>query len=165
MAVRKKSVKKKSARKSTRSNSNVVKAQASHKTSARSSRVPTGAKVISVVYYLFAVAFLVGGIGVFIGSSILSQVLESLGPFAAVAGTVAGTVLILLSILHFFIARGLWTGANWARIVAIIFAAIGVASSLSSIITGNFGSIVTLAIHLIVGGYLLLNKRVKATFN
>ena len=123
--------------------------------------IPTGVKIISVLHYIGAVLFLIGGFVAFAGGAFLNSVLP-----AFIGGLVAfaGVIFIVLAVLYFFMGMGLWKGQNWARIVAIIFAVLGVISGLLSVFSGNYGSIVSLVIAAVIGYYLWFNKEVKAAF-
>jgi len=96
-----------------------------------------GITLLAILGYIGAVATLLIGLTMLIGSAFISKLITQFVPeFAtyAEAGTVLfivlGIVFIGLSILDYFIARGLWNGKNWARILMLIFAALGVLSSL-----------------------------------
>ena len=135
--------------------------------------VPTLVKVIAVLYYIGAAFSVLFGILLIAGGAFLGELLSTAmgGGFGALAGAlgsaifiVSGIIMIALAVLSFFIARGLWKAKKWARIVAIIFAILGVLSALSAIIQGNFGNIIGLVINGAIGGYLLFSKDVKAAF-
>ncbi len=136
-----------------------------------SKNVPTGVKVISILYYigtafgvLFGLLFIFGGS---IAGAIISQLETGLGISAALLGgllIVLGIITLAFAVLSFFIARGLWKAQNWARILAGIFAILGALSSLASLIQGNFGSVVFLAIEGFIAYYLFMNEDVKAAF-
>ena len=126
--------------------------------------VPTGVKVISVLYYIGAVVELLLAVALIFGAgAITSQVpfLAVLGPFLIIGGI----VLVGLAVLSFFVGRGLWKAQKWSRIVAIIFAVIGVLFAVLGMIQGQVaGNILGLVISGAVGGYLLFSSGVKATF-
>lgn len=74
--------------------------------------------------------------------------------------------LLALAILEFFVARGLWKGQNWSRILQIIFCGLSLLSGLSLLIIGNiFNGISVLFFCLLIGGYLLFNQNVKNFFS
>lgn len=129
--------------------------------------VPTGVKIIAVLNYIGAVFLLIAGIAFIFGAGAMASVLAVI-PFLASIGAsffiVIAIIMIALAVLSFFIGRGLWKGQNWARIVSIVFAIIGVLSGLISLIQGSFGSIVSLIIEGVIGGYLLFSKDVKEAF-
>jgi hypothetical protein len=123
--------------------------------------VPTGVKVIAVLYYIGAVLTILGGIMMFIGSGFLATIVPFLSGFA-IAG---GVLMLALGVLGFFIGRGLWNGRNWARIVALIFAVIGLVGAIMGMVGGAIGSnIFGLIINGLIGWYLGLNANVKQAF-
>ena len=130
--------------------------------------VPTGVKVIAVLYYIGAVLGIIFGLLFFVGAgtigSISSQI-PILGALGAGLFVVGGIILIGLGVLGFFVGRGLWKARPWARIVATIFAALGILMAIISMIQGSIASnIVNLVIQLVIGGYLLFSNNVKQAF-
>ena len=128
-------------------------------------QVPTGVKVISVLYYIGAVFELIFGILLFVGSGTLKTkvpFLAFLGPFLIIGGI----VLVGLAVLSFFVGRGLWKGQKWSRIVAIVFAVLGVLLAIVGMVQGSIASnIVGLVVSAAIGGYLLFSSDVKAAFS
>ena len=128
-------------------------------------QVPTGVKVISVLYYIGAVFELIFGILLFVGSGTLKSkipFLAFLGPFLIIGGI----VLVGLAVLSFFVGRGLWKGQKWSRIVAIVFAVLGVLLAIVGMVQGQIASnIIGLVISAAAGGYLLFSSDVKAAFS
>ena len=128
------------------------------------SSVPTGVKIISVLYYIGAVFELLLGIALIFGAGALKAkipFLAFLGPFLIIGGV----ILIGLAVLSFFVGRGLWKGQKWSRIVAIIFAVLGILSAIYSIVSGSYSSVIFLLIELAIGGYLMFNSSVKSAFS
>ena len=71
---------------------------------------------------------------------------------------------MLLGMASFVVAYGLWTGKEWAWLVALILSGLGVLLSLVSIATGlGVGSIVSLVIDGIII-YYLTRPHVRACF-
>ena len=128
-------------------------------------QVPTGVKIISVLYYIGAVFELLLGIALFFGAGALKAkipFLALLGPFLIIGGI----VLVGLAVLSFFVGRGLWKGQKWSRIVAIIFAALGVLLAIVGMIQGNIASnIISLGVSAAMGGYLMFSWDVKTAFS
>jgi len=74
-----------------------------------------------------------------------------------------GGFTVLMGVVMIVIGRGLWTGANWARWIAIIFFGWNSLTSLLNLLQGQIGSIVSLAINgLIV--YYLFSPHVRRFF-
>ncbi|MEM0465757.1 MAG: hypothetical protein QXW97_03600 [Candidatus Pacearchaeota archaeon] len=143
--------------------------------------VPIGVEIISVLYFISAAFLVILGIIFMIGagftgffSAYLSKILPLLALFG-VLGTilfiVTGIIFIGIGVLSFFIGLGLWKAKKWARIVAIIFACLGVLSAILGIISSNMSTSiivmnsVSLIINGLIGGYLLFSKKVKEAFS
>jgi len=143
---------------------------------------PTGVTFISLLYFLVALVLIVCGV-VFIGllgAAELSARAHEMGPFAVLAGlgAVAGVVCLVFALLLAFIGWGLWSLKEWARIVALIFAGLGllggVAGLLGSLLIrspllpalGMIGAVLALvriAINALILWYLL-QPQVKQAF-
>ena len=132
------------------------------------SEVPTGVKIIAILQYICAGFLVLFGLLFLVGSNYLAGVLSKVAPFLATLGAtffiVIAIICLAFAALAFFVGRGLWKAQNWARILVIIFSALGVLSGLVSIIKGDFGSIVSLAINGLIGWYLYFNADVKKAF-
>jgi len=67
-----------------------------------------------------------------------------------------GVFIITIGIIMAVIGWGLWIGANWARWIAIIYFGLGALSSLSNVLQGQFGTIISLVINGLIVYYLFL---------
>lgn len=89
------------------------------------------------------------------------------GVFATLAGigVFIGIVIIGLGVLQFIVGIKLWKGKNWARILTIIFAILGILSGLSSLM---FGDVLSAIIFIVIDGlivwYLAINSETKLAF-
>lgn len=130
--------------------------------------VPTGVKVISVLYYIGAGFSILFGLLFFVGAGYMGTLVSQI-PLLGLLGSgffvAVGIILIGLGALSIFIGRGLWKGKNWARITAIIFSVLGILSGLYSVVKGNYFSLLGLLINLLIGGYLMFNSSVKSAFS
>lgn len=107
---------------------------------------PSGVTILAVLYWLSAVAAILGGLAYVAG---LLYFLPS--AFLALFW-VLGAVLIAIGVLDIVIGWGLWTFKKWARTVAIILAIIG----LISFPIGTVISVITL--------WYLFRPEIKACF-
>lgn len=123
--------------------------------------VPTGVKVISVLYYIGAALSVIAAIIMFAGGSVLATLLP-----AILTGLVAvmGIFMLGMAVLDFFIARGLWRAQKWARIIVIIFAGLAIIGAIVNLVAGQLSAIINLVIAGLIGGYLLFSKKVKQAF-
>lgn len=125
--------------------------------------VPTGVKVIAVLYYIVAGLSVLGAIAFFFGAGFLADLIPILALFGGIL-IVVGIVILLFAVLDFFIGRGLWKAQKWARIVAIIFSILGIIGAIISLIQKDFTNIVTLIVHGLIAYYLIFNASVKQAF-
>jgi len=128
-------------------------------TKVSSKEMPLGVKIISVLTYIGAVLGFLLGIMFLLGANLIND--SKLAP--AIITTI-GVLFLVIGAFSFFIARGLWKGKNWARIVVIVFSALGAFSAILSLLAGDFRQLFNLAIDCLIGGYLWFNKDVKAAF-
>ncbi len=143
-----------------------IEKKASKSVSEPKLRVPVGVKIIAVLYYMAAVISIVFGILAIIGSALFASYFSTLWPRAVFSRAIAfvGIVIVAFAVLFFFIARGLWKGQRWARIVAIIVAVLGFVSAILNIMQIDIRLIANLIIHGLIGSYLLFSKKVKKAF-
>jgi hypothetical protein len=112
-------------------------------------------KILAILSFIGAATMLIGGLMMMFGGSFLAAFIP-LGVLSGALGflaAAAGIVLVALGVLELFVGLGLWKFKNWARIVSIVFAVIGLAGWPSGTI---FGAVII---------YLLaFNKDIKALF-
>lgn len=168
----------------------MAKRRGVRKSSVRSTRnrteakknIPLGVKILSILCYIDAALALLFGVFLFVVglaapaliSSIKDQIIsqgqltaqqvELIASLSAPLLVIISFLIIAFAILDYYIARGLWRGRNWARIVVLVFMVLGFISSLFSLLTGNFGRIISLVIYGLVGWYLGFDKNVKRYF-
>lgn len=130
----------------------------------KKAEVPTGVKIISVFYYIFAVlTILVGVLALFLGG-LLGGVFGAMGAGLAI---LVAVIVIAIGVVEIFVARGLWKGRKWARIIVIIFSILGVLEAITGLVQGNVVAvqIVWLLVNAVIGGYLWFSGSVKSAFS
>ena len=140
---------------------------------------PTGVTVIAVLFFLAAVLGVLAGIGMmFFGGFMATLINQSggqgsgagAGLFAGL-GVAFGIVVLVFAALYFLVGWGLLKLKEWARIVTIVLAALGVLGALFGFVAIFshfallivFSSLVRLAICAWMIWYLL-QPQVKAAF-
>lgn len=118
---------------------------------------PTGVTILSILFALESLLFIIGGIGA-LGIGAL------LGPIGAGLGIIVGGFLILLGLIGLFVAWGLWTGRGWARTIAIILAILGLLLTALGAIGLEPMSIIGLLINIVILWYLF-RPHVKAYYS
>ena len=134
-----------------------------------SPEIPKGIKIISIMYYAGAVVSLLFGIFMLIGAGTMSTIIAKV-PLLALMGAsmfvILGIFMIVVGLITFFLARGLWKLKQWARVVTIILLIISILLAIFSIATtGVLGGISNLVFNLVVVGSLLFSSKVKSAFS
>jgi hypothetical protein len=131
---------------------------------------PTGVTIIAVLMVIGGVIMLFGGISAVALAPFLPATLQSqdfAGDVSATmlggVATASGALFIALGIASLVIAYGLFKGRGWAWTAAVVLSIIGIVMAVVSIVTGNFGSIVSIIINGVIL-YYLYRPHVKAYF-
>jgi len=131
---------------------------------------PLGVTIIAILMAIGGIAMIVAGVSaLFLGSLIplAGQTQDFAGNISSTMlggfAVVSGAVMLALGIASLVIAYGLFKGRGWAWTAAVVLSIIGIVMSVVSIVTGNFGSIVSLIIDGIII-YYLYRPHVKAYF-
>ncbi len=117
---------------------------------------PTGVTILSILFALESLLFIVAGIGA-LGISAL------FGPVVLGIGIIVGGFLVLLGLIGLFVTWGLWTGQGWARMIAIILAVLGLIVTILGAIGLEPISIIGLLINIVILWYLF-QPHVKAYY-
>ena len=134
--------------------------------------IPILVKILAILNYVGAwfsisysllLLFTEGFLGLLLATIPFLNVFGLLG---AIFFVLFGILMLGVGVLNIFIGRGLWEGKNWARILEIVFSCLGMLISLSYILRGQMiAGILLLLLSLVIGEYLLFNKKVKKAFN
>lgn len=136
---------------------------------------PTGVTVLSVLHYIGAGFMLLGALAMMAGLGTAGALMTGRGHaggmFLAGLGAGLAVVLGIFAALIAILAWGLWTLKNWARVLTIIFAALGVLGAAGLLMMGmthiNFGLMVVAFVRAAISGIIiwyLLQPHVKAAF-
>lgn len=87
----------------------------------------------------------------------------ALVPDLSIVSLSIGGVLIAIGIGYLAISYGLLRGRGWAWSIALILSYIGIVIAIISILSGNFISVINLAINIAIV-YFLYRPQVKAFF-
>ncbi|MFA6023081.1 MAG: hypothetical protein WC781_03260 [Candidatus Pacearchaeota archaeon] len=151
-------------------------------------KIPAGVQVLSIILYIISGICLILGlliviVTIFEGNIINSQISSSnitsqlqengYTPEEIVAFQnlivpligLIGIIFILGAILDFFIARGLWKGQKWSRILFTIMIVFFFFNSLSSLIHGKFFNIISIIVYCFIIWYLFFVEEVKKFFS
>jgi len=134
--VKKKQTRKKSPARTKKSDKNVK--------SLSKKRLPNGVKIVSLLYYMWAILWVGFGILVAIGAPFMITYLIELFPqleavrygALVVLGIIAGLCIVALGVFEYFVARGLWRLKPLARVIAIILSCLAIVNSVVVIASG-----------------------------
>lgn len=144
--------------------------------------------VFAVLSFLLGIIFLVVGFGgsAYINSigseAFINQILELNSDSAIemqefslndidliksmlfIVGIVGGIITIALGVLYIFVGRGLMQRKKWAWITAIVLISLGILRYIVGGLLGGSTSIFMLAIFLVIGYFLVIDKEVRKIF-
>ena len=127
-------------------------------------KIPSGVKVIAVLYYISAALLFIFGIL----AMALPGIVPLPAPFAVAQGVIIilGLFMLLLAVLSFFIARGLWKGRQWAYFLAILLAVLGLINNIAGFFLNgyNHAALIMLVVNAAIASYLMFDKNAKAAF-
>ena len=131
---------------------------------------PTGVTIIAILSIIGGIIMLIGGLGLVAIGSVLPMIPASESDLSGVpaaligAGAIAiGAISIILGILSFVVAYGLLKGLGWAWTVTLVLSIASIVLNAASLVSGNFGGIVSIIISAIII-YYLYRPHVKAFF-
>ena len=125
-------------------------------------------KIIAIIGFIWAVLLIIAGIAMLLGGTFLSAVIPFMqnetvkGAFVGAFFIIAAIITLALGIFMFIVNLNLWKHKNWARIVMIILAIIGIVSSLPSLLVGT--GIISLIINAGIFYLLTFQKDIVKLF-
>jgi len=127
-------------------------------------QVPTIIKIISIIFYIGAVVGILTGITILYDRSIITDLMPELAEASGAAIIAIGAFAIIAGIVNAFTGRGLWKLKNWARILAMIIAIIGVVQNIVPVFAGNLSAIFVIAVDILIVYVLGFKEDVKILF-
>jgi hypothetical protein len=141
-------------------------------------KTPLGIKIISVLHYIIAVLYFVFGlVSVIFPKNIATTIAIQNNLDYSMIGTISIAIIIFsvvlmwgMAVLEFLIARGLWGGKRWTRVLVTVFAAINIIFTIAMLFLTHVKTINTISryvvilVSLIIIGYLFFNKKAKEFF-
>jgi hypothetical protein len=139
---------------------------------------PGGVTAIAVIDYIGAGLLVIGGIAAFFGGAFIGAILgrgaSQSGAGAGLGMLIGGAIgffLLILAALSAVVGWGLWSQKEWARIMQIVLAALGVMGRLFSMMAVmNHGRMFALPFNLVFLAYYawviyyLIQPEVRAAF-
>jgi len=120
---------------------------------------PTGVTFLALLEAIIGLYYLITGFNeLFTAAVIRSLMLAGISSqILPMVPRALGTMLIIFGFLSLFLAWGIWTGKGWARMVALVIAALGIVLSFLSF------HLIGLVIDIIIV-YYLTRPKVKEFF-
>lgn len=89
---------------------------------------PGGVTFLAILAFVGAVILALGGIAMCLGGAMISRmaVYPGMGMMAGIGGAVIGLMLLGMAAVYVIMGVGLWKLQNWARILTIVLAGLGV---------------------------------------
>ncbi|HXX71304.1 MAG TPA: hypothetical protein VEI55_03365 [Candidatus Acidoferrum sp.] len=90
---------------------------------------PAGVTFLSILAFIGAVILALGGLVMVLGGTMMTQMSVShprMALFAGMGGVLLGLTMMGVAAAYVVMGIGLWKLENWARIVTIVFAVLGV---------------------------------------
>jgi hypothetical protein len=140
--------------------------------------IPLGIKIISILHYITCGAYFLFGLSsILFFRKIATNLVISNGLDSSLISTISTWIIILsiflmggMAVLEFFIARGLWKGKRWTRVIIVVFSIINLIFLILLLFLSaeKIGGIIVSSISILVNGwvmiYLLFNKKVWEVF-
>ncbi len=111
---------------------------------------PTGVSILAVLCFIGAVFYVLAALVLLVGGAALSHVSgmkASMGALLAGLGALGGVIVLGFAVLQVAVGYGLWRLLNWARIVLIVFIALGLLSAAA----GVFASMIHFNVAALLG--------------
>ena len=89
---------------------------------------PAGVTLLSILAFLGAAILALGGLAMCLGGPVVSRMAmnRGMGMVAGVGTVIIGLIMLGVGAVYILMGVGLWKLQNWARILTIVFAALGV---------------------------------------
>jgi hypothetical protein len=136
---------------------------------------PGGVTFLAVLAYIGAGFCVLGGLLAVTGAGIIHSLTvqnqgapsAGMGSLFAMLGGAISVFFFVLAAVYILVGIGLWTLKNWARILVIVLAAIGIVFNLSQLLHYTSAILPTLIFSLAIDGLIiwyLLKPNVAAAF-
>ena len=134
---------------------------------------PAGVTILAVLEFIGAACLALLGVLVIVGAGAgflgsMSQGQGGMGGLMAMLGGALAVFLFVFAAIGGLVGWGLLTLKNWARIVQIVFSALGVLGTLFGLVHFSSAMMVGFVIRLAINGLIiwyLLQPNVAAAFN
>jgi hypothetical protein len=123
---------------------------------------PFGVKALTLLQVLLGILTLLGGVVLLSVGLVLPEMFPHVRFFGR--SLALGFALLVLALIDFILAYGLWKGKRWAWVATLVFGVLGIVLAVLSLSTGpRVGEFVSLILNLLIL-YYLIQPRVQAYF-
>jgi len=124
---------------------------------------PSGVTILAVLEALGGLVWLLAGAGMMMVGALMPLFGVGLPMFLGAIAGLMSLVFLILGIIAFVLAYGLFTGKGWAWLWSLVFAVIGVILALFEAMSSLGSGILPIIIYLVII-YYLTRPHVKAFF-
>jgi predicted membrane channel-forming protein YqfA (hemolysin III family) len=121
-------------------------------------------KIIAILGYIGAGLAILGGLMVLLFGRGLGIMYPAGMALIGTKAVLYAILMVAAGIVGIFVSKALWNHKNWARIVILIFCALGVLSALASMIRFFPRGIINLLIHGAIVYFLAFEKSITHLF-
>ncbi len=121
---------------------------------------PLGLAILAVLEIIVSIVAILGGVILIISGALLADIIaqyaQYIFPPEFFTGIMAilGAGALIIGVIGIIIGWGLWNGKDWARIITIIFAILGIILGLFPLINLDVTGLISVAIDIIIIYYL-----------
>ena len=125
---------------------------------------PAGVSLLVVLEALLGVVLFLGFIALTVVSFGLPELFPHMRLIIPVRLFVVAVILLVLALVEFLLAFGLWTGMSWAWVASLGFALLGIVFAIFSLfLRPGIGEIISLVVNLLIV-YYLIQPRIHSYF-
>jgi len=125
---------------------------------------PTGVTLLGVLQGFLGILLLLGFIALTIVSFGLPELFPHMRLLFPVRLFLVAVILLVLALVEFMLAYGLWSGMSWAWVASLAFALLGIVFAIFSLfLRPGIGEIISLLVNLLIV-YYLMQPRIHSYF-
>ena len=125
---------------------------------------PAGVTLLAVLEALLGIVLFLGFIALTVVSFGLPELFPHMRLIIPVRLFVVAVILLVLALVEFLLAFGLWTGMSWAWVASLGFALLGIIFAIFSLfLRPGIGEIISLVVNLLIV-YYLIQPRIHSYF-
>lgn len=125
---------------------------------------PAGVTLLAVLEGFLGILLFLGFIALTVVSFGLPELFPHMRLIIPVRLFVVAIILLVLALVEFLLAYGLWSGMRWAWVASLVFALLGIVFAIFSLfLRPGIGEITSLIVNLLIV-YYLMQPRIQSYF-